>query len=149
MRTHLLRNALAGALSGLLAAGAAIGQASSASAPARGSASAASVPIAGAAVLGVTVSETALIATGWRASKLLKVDVFNDKNEKIGKVDDLVVAPDGTLTVAVINVSGFLGVPKHLAAIPVKQFKQIAPKAILPNASKDQLKALPKFEYAS
>jgi hypothetical protein len=48
---------------------------------------------------------------------------------------------------AVVNVGGFLGLPKHLVAVPVRQFTHIAPKAVLPNASKDQLKALPKFEY--
>jgi sporulation protein YlmC with PRC-barrel domain len=106
------------------------------------------VPVAGQAVLGVTVAEQRLIATGFRASKLLKQDVYNDKGDKIGKIDDLVVAPDGTLSIAVINVGGFLGIGDHRIAVPVRQFEQIAPRAVLPNANKDQLKALPKFEYA-
>ena len=106
------------------------------------------VPVAGQAVLGVTVAEQRLIAAGFRASKLLKQDVYNDKGEKIGKIDDLIVAPDGTLSIAVINVGGFLGLGNHRIAVPVHQFEHIAPKAVLPNANKDQLKALPKFEYA-
>ena len=109
----------------------------------------AAVPVAGEAVLGVTVAEQKLIATGFRASKLLKQEVYNDKGEKIGKIDDLIVAPDGTLSIAVVNVGGFLGVAKHLVAIPVRQFEHIAPKAVLPNASKDQLKALPPFQYVA
>ena len=107
------------------------------------------VPVAGQAVLGVTVAEERLIAAGFRASKLLKQEVYNDKGEKIGKIDDLIVAPDGTLSIAVVNVGGFLGVAKHLVAIPVRQFEHIAPKAVLPNASKDQLKALPPFQYVA
>jgi sporulation protein YlmC with PRC-barrel domain len=95
----------------------------------------------------VTIEEQRLIATGFRASKLLKQDVYNDKGDKIGKIDDLVVAPDGTLSIAVVNVGGFLGLRDHRVAVPVRQFTHIAPKAVLPNASKDQLKALPKFEY--
>jgi sporulation protein YlmC with PRC-barrel domain len=119
-----------------------------ASAPS-GSASAAASkgPIAGRAVLGVTIAETQLIATGYRASKLLHQDVYNDRNEKIGKVDDLIVTPDGTLSIAVIDVGGFLGLAKHRVAIPVRQFAHVAPKAVLPGATKDQLKALPAFEY--
>ncbi|PZQ77829.1 MAG: photosystem reaction center subunit H [Variovorax paradoxus] len=121
----------------LLAAGPAHGQA--ASAPA--------APVAAKAVIGVTVAETQLLATGYRATKLLKQDVYNDKGEKIGTVDDLVVSADGTLSTAIVNVGGFLGLGKHLVAIPVKQFASIAPKAVLPKASKVELKALPKFEY--
>lgn len=105
-------------------------------------------PVAGQAILGVTVAEQRLIATGFRATKLLKREVYNDRGEKIGKIDDLVIAPDGTLSIAVINVGGFLGLGDHRVAVPVRQFTHLSPKAILPNASKDQLKALPKFEYA-
>jgi hypothetical protein len=133
----------------LLALGAtdlALGQAASApgALPAR-----TTPPVAGRMVLGVTVAETELVATGYRASKMLRADVFNDRDEKIGKVDELLVSTDGTLTIAVLNVGGFLGMAKHLVIVPVRQFKQFAPKAILPNASKDQLKALPKFEYTA
>jgi sporulation protein YlmC with PRC-barrel domain len=137
-----LRKGIACALFGLAVADLAHGQAASApEAPA--------APIAGRTVLGVTVAETGLIATGHRVSKLLHVDVYNDKGDKIGKVDDLVVSTDGTLSTAVVNVGGFLGVGKHLVAIPVRQFTQIAPRAVLPNASKEQLKGLPKFEYTT
>lgn len=121
----------------LLAGGPAHGQA--ASPPA--------APVAAKAVIGATVAETQLLATGYRATKLLKQDVYNDKGEKIGTVDDLVVSADGTLSTAIVNVGGFLGLGKHLVAIPVKQFASIAPKAVLPKASKVELKALPKFEY--
>jgi sporulation protein YlmC with PRC-barrel domain len=145
-KTTLAGAAIVCALSGLYA-GAAYGQANPPAASASASAAAPKVPVAGRAVLGVSVAEAQLIATGFRATKLLHQEVYNEKGEKIGKVDDLVIAPDGTLSMAVVNVGGFLGLPKHLVAVPVRQFTHIAPKAVLPNASKDQLKALPKFEY--
>jgi len=89
-----------------------------------------------------------MLATGWRASRLIGSDVYNDKNEKVGKIDDLILAPDGKLSVAVVNVGGFLGIANHRVAIPVEQFKTIAPKrATLPGASKDELKKLPEFKF--
>ena len=105
-------------------------------------------PVAGKVTLGVTVTEARLVATGWRASKLIHTDVYNERNEKIGRVDDLIVAPDGSLSAAIIDVGGFLGMAAHRVAIPIQQFKQIAPKAILVGANKDALKKLPEFEYA-
>jgi sporulation protein YlmC with PRC-barrel domain len=105
-------------------------------------------PIAGKATLGVTVTEAQLVATGWRASKMIHTDVYNEKNEKIGRVDDLIVAPNGSLSAAIIDVGGFLGMAAHRVAIPIQQFKQMAPKAILVGANKDALKKLPEFEYA-
>ena len=103
---------------------------------------------AGKVPLGVTVVETELVATGWRASKLIGTKVENDSGDKIGEIDDLIVSPDGKLTVAVVEVGGFLGLGKHRVAIPVRQFTQIAPKAILAGATKEALKKLPPFVYA-
>ena len=105
-------------------------------------------PIADKTTLGVTVTEAQLVTTGWRASKMIHTDVYNEKNEKIGRVDDLIVAPNGSLSAAIIDVGGFLGMAAHRVAIPIQQFKQIAPKAILTGASKEALKKLPEFEYA-
>jgi len=102
-------------------------------------------PVAGVIPLGVTHIEEAAIAPGYRATKLLKQKVYNDKGEKIGEIDDLVVAPDGTLTAAVVEVGGFLGVGKHRVAIPVKQFTALHPKITLPGATKEALKELPQF----
>ena len=119
---------------------------------AKDKASASKPPVAGVSLtpLGITLEQKAIIAPGYRASKLVKADVYNDKGEKIGKIGDLVVAPDGTLSVAVVDVSGFLGMKKHHVAIPVKQFSEVSPKkVVLPGATKDALKQLPEFTYLS
>jgi hypothetical protein len=150
MKKNFFVSSLLCALLGFGAVQLAHGQASAPSGSTAGRAASAPLPpIAGRAVLGVTVAETELVATGYRASKLINLDVNNDKNEKIGKIDDLIISTDGTLTIAVLSVGGFLGLGRHLVAIPVRQFAHIAPKAVLPNASKDELKKLPKFEYVS
>jgi sporulation protein YlmC with PRC-barrel domain len=102
-------------------------------------------PVAGIIPLGVTRIEADLVAPGLRASKLLKQKVYNEQNQKIGEIDDLVIAPDGSLAAAVVEVGGFLGVGKHHVAIPVKQFTAIHPKVVLPGATKDALSKLPEF----
>jgi sporulation protein YlmC with PRC-barrel domain len=105
-------------------------------------------PVAGRIPLGVTVQETLLIAKGYRGSKLMHADVYNDKNQKVGKVEDLIVTPDGKLSTAIIEVGGFLGLKRHRVAIPVDQLKfEDNKKVMLPGATKDALKALPEFEY--
>jgi sporulation protein YlmC with PRC-barrel domain len=109
-------------------------------------ASSSAAPVAGVIPLGVTRIEADLIAPGLRASKLLKQRVFNEAGQKVGEIEDLVVAPDGTLSAAVVEVGGFLGLPsRHKVAIPVKQFTQLHPKVVLPGATKEALKRLPEF----
>ena len=106
-------------------------------------------PVAGTAVLGVSVSEVQAVATGWSLKKsILGKSVYNDENKIVGKIDDVIVAPDKAVSYAIVGVGGFLGVGKHDVAIPVSQFKVEAKKIMLPGATKDALKALPKFEYA-
>src|SRR5690349_11354232 len=105
-------------------------------------------PVAGRVPLAVTVAELDVVAPGLRATKLLNKDVYNDQDKKIGKVEDVIIAPDGKLSLAVIDVGGFLGIGKHRVAVNVDKFKEIHPKMVLPGATKEELKAMPKFEYA-
>jgi sporulation protein YlmC with PRC-barrel domain len=105
-------------------------------------------PVAGGAVLGVEVREMAVIATGYRVSKLLHQPVYNDKNEKIGTVDDFILKPDGTVSYAIIEVGGFLKLGTHRVAIPVQQISAVKPHITLPGATKEALKAVPEFTYA-
>jgi sporulation protein YlmC with PRC-barrel domain len=105
-------------------------------------------PVAGSVVLGVAVAESVAIAIGYRASKLIGATVYNDKNERIGKIGDLIITPDSSVSYAIVDVGGFLGLGKHHVAIPVRQFTAVKPKLVLPGATKDALKALPEFRYA-
>ncbi len=105
-----------------------------------------SAPIAGKSTLGTT--QTDVIAEGWRASKLIGATVYNDNNQRVGKIGDLIIAPDGSISVAILDVGGFLGVASRHVAIPVEQFSRISPRIVLPGATKDALKQLPEFKYA-
>jgi sporulation protein YlmC with PRC-barrel domain len=114
-----------------------------------GSAGSLGAQVAGSTTIGISVEELKVVAVGWSAKKkILGKAVYNDKNEKIGVVDDLIVAPDRSLSYAIIGAGGFLGIGKHDVAIPVGQFKEDKGRIILAGATKDALKAMPKFEYA-
>jgi sporulation protein YlmC with PRC-barrel domain len=113
----------------------------------------AQAPVAGKTPLGVTVVEMETVVVGWSAKHdLMGKTVVNDKNEKIGKIDDLIVSPskEGSTpaaSFAIIGVGGFLGIGKRDVAIPAEQFKVQNKQLVLPGATKDALKAMPPFEY--
>jgi hypothetical protein len=114
-------------------------------APASAQQDTANAPVAGRTTLGTTKMD--VIAEGWRASKLIGATVYNEANQRVGKIGDLIVAPDGSISVAVLDVGGFLGMASRHVAIPVEQFSQISPRIVLPGATKEALKQLPEFKY--
>jgi sporulation protein YlmC with PRC-barrel domain len=104
--------------------------------------------VAGSTVVGSATAELRKVTPGWSATRqVLGQAVFNDKNERIGAVDDIVIAPDKAISYAIIGAGGFLGVGKHDVAIPVSQLTQVDGKFVLAGATKDGLKAMPSFEY--
>lgn len=113
------------------------------------SAASAGAQVAGSSTIGVTKEEIKAVMEGWSAKKaVLGKAVYNEKNEKIGTIDDLIITPDRSVSYAIIGTGGFLGIGKHDVAIPMSQLKLEKDKFILPGATKEALKALPKFEYA-
>ena len=105
--------------------------------------------VAGSTTLGVTVEEQKVLAVGWSAKKqILGKAVYNSSNEKIGEVEDLIITPQKAVSYAIVGTGGFLGMAQHDVAIPVGQLKLEGDKLMLAGATKEGLKALPKFEYA-
>ena len=105
--------------------------------------------VAGSTQLGVAAAELREITTGWSAKRqIMGQTVYNDKDEKVGQVEDIIIAPDKAVSYAIVGAGGFLGLGKHDVAIPVKQFKLKDGKLVLAGATKDTLKAMPEFEYA-
>lgn len=104
--------------------------------------------VVGATPLGASATEVQAIATGWSLKNaVLGKTVHNDADESVGKIEDVIIAPDGSLSFAILSVGGFLGVGAHDVAIPIKNFRATDDKIVLPGATKDALKELPKFEY--
>jgi len=59
----------------------------------------------------------------WRTSKLVGLNVYNDSNEKIGSINDMLTDKSGDIKAVVIGVGGFLGIGEHLVAVPLDKVK--------------------------
>ena len=105
--------------------------------------------VAGSTQLGVAAAELREITSGWSAKRqIMGQSVYNDKKERVGQVEDIIIAPDKAVSYAIVGAGGFLGLGKHDVAIPVNQFKVKDGKLVLAGATKETLKAMPEFEYA-
>jgi sporulation protein YlmC with PRC-barrel domain len=110
---------------------------------------AANAQVAGAQPLGVTVEESAAIVAGWSVRKsIMDKPVFNEKGERVGVSHDIIVAPDKSVSFAIVAANQFLWVSHHDVAIPVEQLDFVNGKLVLAGATKDAIKALPEFQYA-
>jgi hypothetical protein len=112
----------------------------------------------------------------WQASKLIGTNVYNEQNEKIGSIKELMVEKNGNIESAVVGVGGFLGVGERDVALKFADLKwsnepvrgngattgagstnsaptssssgpRTYPDHAIYNASKDQLSSMPQFDY--
>jgi hypothetical protein len=124
----------------------------------------------------------------WQGSKLIGLNVYDQQNEKIGDIKELMTNKDGKIDQVAIGVGGFLGMGEHDVAVkwsdlqfsdqPVPSktssagstatggaarttgaaststssststTKKNYPDHAVLNATKDQLKAMPQFNYS-
>ena len=66
---------------------------------------------------------TTTASNEWRTSKMDGIKVYNDANENIGSINDLLMDKSGNVKIAVIGVGGFLGMGEHLVAVPYDKLK--------------------------
>jgi sporulation protein YlmC with PRC-barrel domain len=90
---------------------------------------------------------TLKLENGVRASKIIGQAVQNDQNQRVGKVDDLIVTSGDRITIAIVSVGGFLGMGDKLVAVPWQQLKAEGDHLVLPGASKDTMSAAPSVQY--
>jgi sporulation protein YlmC with PRC-barrel domain len=70
-----------------------------------------------------TSSSPSSFQGNWRASKLVGLSVYNEKNESVGSISDMLTDKNGKIVAVVIGVGGFLGVGEHLVAVPFDKVK--------------------------
>jgi hypothetical protein len=85
---------------------------------------------------------------GYRTSKLIGGAVFNDRDETIGKVDEIIMTVEGSFILAV-QVGPFIGVPSKTVLFPFIQLDvdNKNSKIVARDASKDQLKKMAAFVF--
>ncbi len=85
-----------------------------------------------------------------RTSKIVGAKVYNNANENIGSVEDIVLKPDGSMDEVVLSVGGFLGIGDKYVAVPFSDLKIAhdgSSLKITTNGTKDSLKALPDYKF--
>jgi sporulation protein YlmC with PRC-barrel domain len=59
----------------------------------------------------------------WRSSKLIGLNVYNDQNEKLGDISEILLDKSGKVDGVVIGVGGFLGMGKHDILVKMDKLK--------------------------
>jgi sporulation protein YlmC with PRC-barrel domain len=91
-------------------------------------------PKAGAEATSVTATTTTVSTTKWmtqetagqwRTSKMIGLNVYNNENEKVGAISELIVDRDGKLEAVVVGAGGFLGMGERDVAVPYSQINWV------------------------
>jgi hypothetical protein len=93
-------------------------------------------------------TEGQILASGFVGTAVYNGD--GDNAETIGKLNDIIIGPDGTVQAAVVGVGGFLGVGEKDVAVAPTQLK-LSKRSdgntwLVMNTTKDQLNSAPAFE---
>jgi PRC-barrel domain len=84
------------------------------------------------------------LATGYRTSK-----VFNESNETVGEIDDLIVTPNDKVPYAILSVGSFLGMDRKYVVVPSSSLEVKGGHMMLRGATKASLKSLPAYTYTN
>src|ERR1041385_2127744 len=70
-----------------------------------------------------TSSSPSSFQGNWRASKIVGLSVYNDKNESVGSINDMLTDKNGKIVAVVIGGGGFPGFGDPLVAVPFEKVK--------------------------
>jgi sporulation protein YlmC with PRC-barrel domain len=94
-------------------------------------------------------AQSSLSTMHWLASDIYKADVYDNAEDKIGVVTDLILDNSGNVTTAVVGVGGLLGAGKKDVAVPFKDLKVVSRDGkdwLVLNQTKDELKMAPAYD---
>ncbi len=83
-----------------------------------------------------------------RSSKVIGSTVYDEHNNSIGSVDDILLTSTERTPNVVLSVGGFLGIGNKLVEVPYNKLKvNNEGRIVLPGATKDSLKAMTDYRY--
>jgi sporulation protein YlmC with PRC-barrel domain len=87
-----------------------------------------------------------------RASKVVGSSVYNDRDQKVGSIDDLVIDKEGRIS-AILSVGGFLGMGSKYVEVPYSNLtfgntqRDSDNRVVLKGATKESLQSTPGYNY--
>ena len=86
------------------------------------------------------------------SSKLKGLNVYNQKDEKVGEITDLAIGKGEQIQAMILSVGGFLGVGEHYVAVSPSSVRVSYNNdkdtwTAKMNTTKEALKAAPEFKY--
>ena len=63
------------------------------------------------------------VAPMWRASKLIGVNVYNEQDEKLGSISEVLLDKSGKVDGVIVGVGGFLGMGQHDIKVELSKLK--------------------------
>jgi sporulation protein YlmC with PRC-barrel domain len=90
--------------------------------------------------------------TDMLSSNIVGLDIYNQQNNQVGKIQDIAFNDTKKITAYILSVGGFLGLGTHYVAVDpdsvaIKYDASNKTWRATMNATKDQLKAAPEFKY--
>ena len=105
--------------------------------------------MAGSTVRATMVAQVREVAEGWSATRqIIGRVVVNEDGVTIGRVEDLIITPEASVSHLIVGAGGFLGVRRHPVAVPAALFGFSGEQLVLEGATPEMVKAQPVFEYA-
>jgi hypothetical protein len=104
----------------------------------------------GTTIVDTSVTASTQLAIGWSVKKtLLGKSIYNEAGQEVGRIEDLIIAPDRNVSFVIVGAGGFIGIGRHDVAIPVGQIEDRAGRLLMPGATQAMIQSMPEFAYAT
>jgi sporulation protein YlmC with PRC-barrel domain len=97
-----------------------------------------------------TIAKQETLSAGVPISEYYSQTVYDDRDNKIGEVKDLLLEKNGAVHTAILGVGGFLGAGEKNVAVPFAELKlkeKNGQRYLVMNTTKEALESAPGYTY--